>query len=206
MIRLSKRRTLTSALARTSGLVAAVFLAVLGRPIALPGHPGAPASRGVLASRATVAGLGLARQEPAVTPLEQAAAATRVPTVRAGWLTRQQRPGKLETAHGRSCSRAVRRREGDASRRPFAPITGTAVVGNPTARTLQITCTDACLPRREGLEEERANNAIDRSRNGSTGSAKMAHFLTAADIAWGIEADGCSMVSTRIAVSRLSRR
>jgi hypothetical protein len=82
VVRVGERRSLTAALARASGLVAAVLLAVLGRPIALPGHPAAPASRGVLASRATVTGLGLARQEPAFTPLEQASPTAGVPSAR----------------------------------------------------------------------------------------------------------------------------
>ena len=107
----------------------------------LTGLPTAPPSCGVLAGGATVTRSRPARQEPAFTPLEQAAAAG-VPTVRVGWLTRQQGPGKLETAHGRSCSRAVRRRERGTSRRPFAPTAETAVVGSRAASTLQTTCTD----------------------------------------------------------------
>ena len=182
VVRVGERGSLAAALARASGLVAAMVLAVWGRPIALPGHPAAPASRGGLAGRATVTSLGPARQEPTFTPLEQAATAAGVPSARRGWLTRHQCLGKLETAHGRSRSRAVRRREGDTSRRPFAPTAWTAVVGNRTARTLQITCTDSCLPSQEGWAGRKgAKAAIDRSRNGSTGSAKVAHFLTAAD-------------------------
>jgi len=80
MIRVRERGTLTSALARAPGLIAAALPAVECRPIALPGPPGAPASGGALASRATVAGLGPARQEPAFTPLEQAASTAGMPS------------------------------------------------------------------------------------------------------------------------------
>jgi hypothetical protein len=161
VVPLGERRSLAVTLTRASGLVASVLSAVGGCSIVLPGHPAAPASRGILASRATIAGLGLARQEPAFTPLEQASPAAGMPSAPRRWLTRQQRPGKLETAHGRSCSRAVRRREGEISRRPFAPTASTAVVGNRTARTLQITCTDSCLPRR-ARQDGRGSQSRDR--------------------------------------------
>ncbi len=163
-----------------SGLVTAALLAVGGVAIALTGPPAAPPPCGVLAGGATVTGLRPARPEPALAPLEQAAAAIGVPTVRVGRLTRPQGAGRLETAHGRSCSRAVRRREGGTSRRPFAPTVWTAVVGSRAARILQITCTGACLPGTK-RREKRAKAAIDRSRNGSTGSAIMAQCLAAAD-------------------------
>ena len=162
VVRFGERRSLAASLARASGLVAAALSAVLGSPIALPGHPATPTSSGVLASGATVTSLRPARQEPAFTPLEQAAAAAGMPSTRAGWLTRQQRRGKLKLAHGRSCSRAVRRREGDASRRPFAPTVWTAVVGNRTARTIQITCTDSCLPSEEGGAGRKRGQSRDR--------------------------------------------
>jgi hypothetical protein len=156
------RGTLTAALARPSGLVAAMLLAVGCRPIASPGHPAAPASRGALAGRATVAGLGSARQEPAFTSLEQAAAAGGMPPVRTGGLTRHQGGGRLGTAHGRVCSRVVRRREGGTSRRHSAPTAGMTRVGDRAARTRQISCRDSCLPRRE--RDGGAKAAIGRWR------------------------------------------
>jgi len=82
--------------------------------------PDSPALCGNLASCAAITSLGPRGQKPAFTTFEQAPAATGVPTVGAGWLTGQQRVGKLETAHGRDSSRAVRRREGGTSRRHLA--------------------------------------------------------------------------------------
>ena len=70
----------------------------------------------VLASRTTEPSLGPLGQEPAFTPFEQATAAARVPAARAdqetGWLTLERDGWKLRMAHGRYCSRAVRRRAG----------------------------------------------------------------------------------------------
>jgi hypothetical protein len=63
-----------------------------------------------------------------------------VPTAKAAWLTRCQRAGTLNRAHGRACSRAVRRREGGTSRRHFAPTTWTPLVQAPAADTCQLTC------------------------------------------------------------------
>jgi len=149
-VRLGRRRALVDTAAMASGLVAAALLAVGGGPVALTGQPAPPASCSILAGRATVACLGPTGQEPAFTPFEQTATAVGMPTTKAGWLTQHQGAGKLEMAHGRNCSRAVRRREGCTSRRPFAPTAGMASVGNRAARTSQITCSDSCLPRREG--------------------------------------------------------
>ena len=84
-----------------AGLVAASLSAMAGGAVASSGQPAAPASSGGLAGRATVAGLGAARQEPAFAPLEQAAAAAGMPASRVGWLTRDQGVGRLGTAHGR---------------------------------------------------------------------------------------------------------
>ena len=82
--------------------------------------PDSPALCGNLASCAAITSLGPRGQKPAFTTFEQAPAATGGPTAGAGWLTGQQRVGKLETAHGRDSSRAVRRREGGTSRRHLA--------------------------------------------------------------------------------------
>ena len=112
---------MSPAAAVASGLVAAALLAVGGGPVALTGTP---AVCGVLAGGATVTCLGPSGQEPALTSLEQAPAAGGARDARraqSGRLTRGQRPGRLKVAHGRYCSRAVRRREGGTSRRHFAP-------------------------------------------------------------------------------------
>jgi len=148
-VRRGRRTALASALSGAPSLVAAVELAVGSGPIPLSGEPAAPAASGVLTGWATVAGLGSPGQEPAFTSLEQAAAAGGMPAVRTGGLTRHQGVGRLGTAHGRACSRAVRRRGGGASRRHSAPTAGMARVGDRAARTRQISCRDSCLPRRE---------------------------------------------------------
>jgi len=137
---LGQRGLLPRTLATTSGLLSASFLALDGGPVALPGMPVTPVRRSFLASRAAVTSLGPRRQEPAFTTFEQTATAARVPAAKAAWLTRCQRAGKLNRAHGRTRSRAVRRREGDTSRRYFAPTTWTPLVQAPAADTCQITC------------------------------------------------------------------
>lgn len=122
---LGVRRVLASAAAIASGLVAAALLAMGGGPVPLRGVPAPPALRGPSAGEATVAGLGPTRQEPAFTPFEQAAPAARMAAVTAGRtaerLTPRRRAARLSQAHGRDDSRALRRRGGDAPRRPLAP-------------------------------------------------------------------------------------
>jgi hypothetical protein len=110
--------------------------------------------------------------------------AARMPTAKAVGLTRHQRAGKLDKAHGRYCSRAVRRREGDTSRRYLAPTTWTPLAQNAAAYTSQITRNNSHLRGMRGVREGRAKAAIDGSRNGSTGSAIMAQFLAAANTAF----------------------
>jgi hypothetical protein len=126
-VQLGAGRALLSAAAITAGLVPAVLFTVGGSPVALTGMPAPPASGGLLAGRAAVTCLGPLGQEPAFTPFEQAKPAAGMPTARAtpgaGWLTLRQCAWKLSMAHGRYCSRVVRRREGDASRRHFALTT-----------------------------------------------------------------------------------
>jgi hypothetical protein len=132
--RLRASRALLPPTAIASGLVAPALLAVGGGPVALTGMPASPASCGVLAGRATVPCLGPFGQEPAFTPFEQATPAAGVATAtaehRAGCLTPSGRERKLRMAHGRTCSRAVRRRGGGTSRRHFAPTTWSPVVSN----------------------------------------------------------------------------
>lgn len=163
-----------------SGLVAAALPAVAGGAVASSGQPAAPAACGGLAGGATVAGLGPARQEPPLASLEQAAAAAGMPAPGSGRLTRDQGVRRLGTAHGRRCSRVVRRRGGDASRRPFAPTVATAVDTGVTGTRQIMGAADACQGGRD-RDEERAKTAIGGSRSGSTGSAIMDHFLAAAD-------------------------
>jgi hypothetical protein len=84
-----------------AGLVAATRSAVAGGAITASGQPAAPAAGGGLAGGATGAGLGPARQDPALATLEPAAAAAGMPASRVGWLTWDQGVGRLGTAHGR---------------------------------------------------------------------------------------------------------
>jgi hypothetical protein len=93
--------SLADSAAIASGLVAAALSAVAGGAITASGQPAAPAACGGLADGATVAGLGAARQEPALATLEQAAAAVGMPAPGSGSLTRDQGVGRLGTAHGR---------------------------------------------------------------------------------------------------------
>ena len=123
-----------------SGLLSAAFLALDGSSVSLAGVPGPPMPGGFSTSRATVTSLGPRRQEPAFAIFKQAPATARVPTAKAAWLTRRQRAGTLKWAHGRTSSRAVRRREGGTSRRHFAPTTWTPLVQAPAADTCQLTC------------------------------------------------------------------
>jgi hypothetical protein len=103
-----------------SGLFSAAFLALDAGSIALTGMPGPPAIRSSLTSRAAITSLWPRWQEPAFAVFKEALATARVPTTKTAWLTRHQRAGTLNRAHGRTCSRAVRRREGGTSRRHFA--------------------------------------------------------------------------------------
>src|SRR5579863_5118874 len=123
-----------------SGLFSAAFLASDGGSISLTGVPRSPEFRGLSTSKAAITSLGPGRQEPAFAIFEQASATARVPTAKTVWLTRCQRTGTLKWAHGRTSSRAVRRREGDTSRRYLAPTTWTPLVQDPAADTCQITC------------------------------------------------------------------
>jgi hypothetical protein len=136
---LGASRALLPAAAIASRLVAPALFPVGGGPVTLSGTPAPPSLRSVLASRTTEPSLGPMGQEPAFTPFEQATAAAREPAARAGeetgWLTLGGDAGKLRMAHGRDCSRAVRRREGGTSRRYFAPTRWWSPVGNPAART-----------------------------------------------------------------------
>ena len=111
------------------GLVAAALSAVGRGPVALRGMPPPPAAGGVPAGGAAVPGLGLLGQEPTLAALEQAAAAAGVPAPparRQGQPLTHGRGGwRLNLAHGRDCSRAVRRRGGDAPRRQLVAPTRT---------------------------------------------------------------------------------
>lgn len=126
--------------ATTLGLLSSAFLALDGGSISLTGMPGPPVRRSFLTSRAAITSLGPRWQEPAFAAFKEAPAAARVPTAKAAWLTQCQRAGTLDRAHGRACSRAVRRREGGTSRRYFAPTTWTPLVQAPAADTCQLTC------------------------------------------------------------------
>jgi hypothetical protein len=127
-------------LAMALGLFSSAFLALDGGSISLTGMPGPPVRRSFLTSRAAITSLGPRWQEPAFAVFQEAPATARVPTAKAAWLTRCQRAGTLNRAHGRACSRAVRRREGGTSRRYFAPTTWTPLVQAPAADTYQLTC------------------------------------------------------------------
>ncbi len=127
-------------LATASGLFSAAFLASLGGSISLTGMPRPPVLGGFSTSGAAIASLWPRRHEPAFTIFKQAPATARVPTTTPAWLTRRQRAGTLKWAHGRTSSRAVRRREGGTSRRHFAPTTWTPLVQARALNTCQLTC------------------------------------------------------------------
>ena len=76
-------------------------------------------------------------------------------------------------AHGRYCSRAVRRREGGTSRRHFAP-TRLCPSSEPSGTHMSAYWPDSGLPEMRGQRRRESHIAIDESRNGSTGSAKVA--------------------------------
>jgi hypothetical protein len=88
MIGLREGGSLADPAAIASCLVAAVLSAVAGGAVSPRGQPAAPTACGGLTGGATVAGLGPARQEPALASLEQAAATAGVPATRRGRLTR----------------------------------------------------------------------------------------------------------------------
>jgi len=136
---LGKSCWLPLALATALGLFSAAFLAVDGGSISLTGMPGPPVLRSFSTSRAAITSLGPGRQEPAFAVFKEAPATARVPTTKVVRLTRHEREGTLNTAHGRACSRAVRRREGGTSRRHFAPTTWTPLVQDSAADTCQLT-------------------------------------------------------------------
>ncbi len=83
------------------GLFPATFLTSVGGSISLTGMPGPPVLGGLPASRTAITSLGPRRQEPALAAFKQAPATARVPTTTGDWLTRHQRAGTLELAHGR---------------------------------------------------------------------------------------------------------
>lgn len=143
-------RALVAAGAVAAGLIAAALLAVGGGPVALRGMPAPPAAGGMSAGGAAVAGLGPSGEEPAFTALEQAPPAAGVPAAGArrqgGWLTRGWGEWRLSLAHGRICSRAVRRRGGDAPRRHLAPTRGKPFVGDRAARPGQRTGSGSEVP------------------------------------------------------------
>jgi hypothetical protein len=159
-----------------SGLIATVLLAIVGGPVPLTGQPAPPPTSSVLADRATVACLDSMRQKPAFAPFEQAAAAAGMPTARTDELTRHQGAGRLRMAHGRDCSRAVKRREAVTSRRYLAP---TYRRSSPTERRVPLRLREEPHTCQAGMQrtEQRAKTAIDRSQNGSSGSAIMAQCL-----------------------------
>jgi hypothetical protein len=66
----------TLALAIALALVTPALLAVVGGTVALGRPPAPPVTGGPLAGQGAVAGLGTGRVEPALTALEEAAAAT----------------------------------------------------------------------------------------------------------------------------------
>ena len=82
--RLGASQALLPATAIALGLVPAALFALGGGPISLTGMPAPPAPGSVLASRATIACLGPLGQEPAFAAFQQAPAAARMPTARAG--------------------------------------------------------------------------------------------------------------------------
>src|ERR1700677_996837 len=144
-----------------SGLFSAAVPALDGRSVSLTGVPGPPVPRGFSTSRATITSLGPGRQEPAFAVFKQASATARVPTAKIARLTRRQREGTLNMAHGRVRSRAVRRREGGTSRRYLAPKKWTPLVQASAADTCQLTCSnspvreDAGTCREEGQYRDR---------------------------------------------------
>jgi len=143
---LGKRASLVDADAVALGLISAVLPAVGSGPVALASKPDAPAASGFAAVQAAIPCLGVARQEPAFATFKQAPAAARVPTVRAWQLTGRQPARKLRMAHGRDCSRAVKRREASTSRRHFAPRIWGRADRNKAAATSQTTRGQSRLP------------------------------------------------------------
>jgi hypothetical protein len=147
---LGASRALLPTAAVASRLVAPALFPLSGGPVTLRGTPAPPSLRRVLASRTTEPSLGPIGQEPAFTPFEQTTVAARVPAARpgqgAGRLTLGREDGKLRMAHGRYCSRAVRRRVGGYYRRHDSPTRWLSPVGNPAAHTSQDTWPGSEVP------------------------------------------------------------
>jgi hypothetical protein len=153
--------SLSFTLATASGLFPAAFLASVGGSISLTGMPRPPVLGGFSTSGTAITSLWPRRHEPAFAIFKQAPATARVPTAKIARLTQRQRAGKLNMAHGRVRSRAVRRREGGTSRRYLAPKKWTPLVQASAADTCQLTCgnspvrEDAGTCREEGQYRDR---------------------------------------------------
>ena len=145
-LRLGTGPTFAATAAVASGLVAATLLAAGRGPVALRGTPAPPAAGGGLTGGAAVTRLGASRQEPAFTALEQAPPAAGVPATggaRQGErLTRRGGAARLKLAHGRDCSRTVRRRGGGTSRRHFALPPSTERTAIPQHTPLSVHAVD----------------------------------------------------------------
>jgi hypothetical protein len=175
----------TLSLAIALALRSALFFALVGSAITLGSLPGSPLPGGLLARGGTVAGVGSGRTEPAFTALDQAAAAAMgTPALTQESLTGRGRVRIVEAVHGRVYSLVVKSR-GEGSdfpprrlhtRRSGSPGRGvrcrSVACGGPA-------CRDAGIVKNG--KEMGANPAINRSRIGSSGSAKVAQFLTATD-------------------------
>ena len=103
--------SLTLSLAIALALVASSLLAVVTGTITLGGPPAAPPTGLLLAVGGTVASLGPSGDEPAFAVLDQAApAAMRTPADAQESLTRREKVGIVEGAHGRECTPRVKSR------------------------------------------------------------------------------------------------
>ena len=167
-------------LATASGLFPAAFLASVGGSISLSGMPRPPVLRRFPTSRTAITSLGPRWQEPVFAAFKEAPATARVPTTKGVRLTRHQRAGTLDTAHGRF---VPERSGGGKVVLPAATLR--LRHGRRSSRRRRQTHARllAALHTCEGMEGHRveANAAIDESRNGSTGSAIMAQLLAAAN-------------------------
>jgi hypothetical protein len=150
-LRFGMGQPLSPATTVASGLFAAAFFAVGGGPVVLCGMPATPVASVALAGGAAVSCLGVSWQEPAFTALEQAPPAAKVPVAggvgQDGRLTRGWCERRLNLAHGRACSREVRRRGGDTSRRPFAALASEPIAGDRATRSGQRTRSHLQRPR-----------------------------------------------------------
>ena len=147
--------------------------------VVLTGMPASPAPCGLLAVRAAIICLWPVRQVPAFEAFEEAAATAGVLATGAGWSTRGQCERKPRIAHRRDDSRAVRRRGGGTSLSHFtaAKLDRRRSIGAHISACVQ----GSSRAKDELTGWQRAKAAVDRSRNGSTGSAIMAHGLGAAE-------------------------